>query len=312
VLLGNYNGFSPELVSLLEGIINKVEPGMVVDWAQGTLLKADSLYNGNYQAGSSDVIIAAVGNSRLLEGEQGDALLSGSGDRNELGLPENQVELIRRLHDLDPEKPLIVVVFGGSAIALDEIAEMADALLFAWYPGEQGGNALADILFGNANPSGRLPVTFYSAQNALPPFDDYSMQNRTYRYFSDSPLYPFGYGLSYTTFTYSQAELKTRQDEFYINFTLTNEGKREGEEVIQLYVKRPDAEITGEKYALKGLKRVALKAGETKRISMQVCREDLQNWNVDAGAYLLHPGVYSFYIGTSSTDFRIELKANLH
>lgn len=316
VLLGNYNGFSGNLVTLLEGIINKVDAGTVVDYSQGALFNTDSIYHGIYQASGADVTIACIGNSRMLEGEEGDAMLSANGgDRVDIKLPENQIEFIRRLRIEAPEKPLIVVITGGSAIAIPEISKLADAILFAWYPGEQGGNAIADIIFGTINPSGRLPLTFYEGLDDLPPFDDYSMENRTYKYFRGTPIYPFGFGLSYSTFSYNVLKLDqtkyNQEDEIRIEFALTNICQVDGEEVVQLYVINPPSQSNKPIKSLKGFQRLALKAGESKEISFVIKVKELASWNTDVGDFAVFPGTYTFQIGASSSDIKLSAEVEI-
>lgn len=311
VLLGNYNGFSGELVTLLEGVINKVDAGTVVDYSMGALLSTDSIYHGIYHASSSDVIIASIGNSRMLEGEEGDAMLSkNGGDRKEIKLPENQIEFIRKLRKAAPDKKLIVVINGGGAIAIPEINELADAILFAWYPGEQGGNAIADIIFGNQNPSGKLPLTFYESLDDLPPFDDYSMENRTYKYFKGKTLYPFGFGLSYTTFEYSDLKINkssfSNNDSIEIRFTLSNTGEIAGEEVVQLYIKAPETILTKPIKSLKGFTRIFLMEGETKDVKFNININDLTHWNTESDEFEVKAGKYEIQIGASSSDIRIK------
>lgn len=316
VLLGNYNGFSDNLITFLEGLINKVDIGTVVDYNIGTLLNTTNVFSGLYLASDADVIIASIGNTMMLEGENGDAILSTSGgDRNDLKLPENQVELLRKLKKQAPEKPLVVIVTGGSAIDLKEVSDLADALLFVWYPGEQGGNALADILFGIQNPSGRLPVTLYKSVEDLPAFDDYNMQNRTYRFFKESPLYPFGYGLNYSSFQYSDAEIstpKSEKEEINITVKIKNTGFFDGEEVVQLYVVKPALHDRNPIKSLCGFKRVALKADESKQITIIVNKTDLKAWDVVSKEYVLTKGIYEFQVGSSSANIKLTTHINLH
>lgn len=309
VLIGNYNGFSGNLVTLVEGMINKSDEGTIVEYAMGTLLNTES-YHGIYHGQSSDVIIAAIGNSRMLEGEEGDAMLSDSGDRTNIRLPENQIEFIRRLKKDAPDVPLVVVVTGGSAVALPEIAELADAMLFVWYPGEQGGNAIADVLYGNMNPSGRLPVTFYKSTEDLPPFDEYSMRNRTYRFFKGEALFPFGHGLSYSDFSYedlsipSKASIKDGSIE--IEFFLTNTSFRSGEEVVQVYVKKPQEHYQMPIKSLVGVEHVWLTPGQKSLVRLTINTEDLASWDLSSKQMVVNPGLYQFEVGSSSADIKLK------
>jgi beta-glucosidase len=187
------------------------------------------------------------------------------------------------------------VITGGSAIALQEVLEAADAVLFAWYPGEQGGMALADIIFGKVNPSGRLPVTFYKSVDDLPPFDDYSMKGRTYKYFEGEPLFPFGYGLSYTRF--DVADLKVDKDillegeKLQVEITLKNTGKISGEDVITIFA----TQITGmeppERHMV-GFRRVFLNAGEIKTFTLETDLLDMYQWDTNNKRYFTRPGEY--------------------
>ncbi|MEE4258008.1 MAG: glycoside hydrolase family 3 N-terminal domain-containing protein [Bacteroidales bacterium] len=310
VLAGNYNGYSGEMVTILEGIVEKAGPAIAVDYTTGVLLNNDSIFYGFWHAGFADVIIAAVGINRLLEGEQGDAMLNlEGGDRTNIEMPENQVEFIRKLKEKNPEKKLVVVVTGGSAIAMPEVAELADALLFAWYPGEQGGNALADIIFGDENPSGRLPVTFYKSTADLPPFDDYSMQGRTYRFFEGEVLFPFGYGLSYSEFEYLNAELDYNGSEVVFNLEISEHGNY-GREVIQVYCQHPDRIPGSPGKTLVGFHSVSpsfdgFDKNTEYRFAIDV--NHLERWDPEKGKYYLPKGEYTFYIGSSSEDIRIEI-----
>ncbi len=315
VLIGNYNGFSGNLVTLVEGMMNKADEGTVVEYSMGTLLNTD-IYHGLYHASSSDVVIAAIGNSRLLEGEEGDAMLSDDGgDRIDIRLPENQIEFIKKLKEVAPDKPLIVVVNGGSAIALPEITEIADALIFAWYPGEQGGNAMADIIFGNVTPSGRLPITFYKSVQDLPDFEDYSMKNRTYRFFEGEPLFPFGHGLSYTTFEYQDLKMaengSTKQGTITLEFTLKNTGDTPGIEVVQFYVKKPRHHDQIPIKSLVNFKRVPLAQGGSVQVTATIDLTELSSWDVDSKQMIVVPGSYQFEIGASSADIRLKGTVNL-
>jgi beta-glucosidase len=311
VLLGNYNGLAGNMVTFLEGIISRVDAGTAADYKKGCLINTPGIFNGTGTARIADVTIAAIGLSRFIEGEEGDALLSGyGGDRQSIGLPENQIELIRRLRKQAGNKPLIVIITGGSAIAIPEVEKLADAILYAWYPGEQGGLAVADIIFGRYNPAGRLPVTIYRSVKDLPPFTDYSMANRTYRYFRGTPLYPFGYGLSYSQFKYSglQSDKKVykKGDQIKLSLTVGNQGKYAGDEVVQCYVKGPAALKRAPIKSLKGIQRIHFKVGESKQIHITLAVQDLQYWDLTKKRYTVHPGPYDILIGSSSADIRLK------
>jgi len=312
-LLGNYNGFSGNLVTFLEGIMNKVDAGTVVDYNIGTLLNTSDMFSGLWQVPDAEVIIAAIGNTMMLEGENGDAILSESGgDRSSLNLPENQIELIRKIKEKAPDKPLIVIVTGGSAINLKEICALADAVLFAWYPGEQGGNAMADIIFGNQNPSGRLPVTFYESTNDIPAFDNYSMENRTYRFFKGNPLFPFGFGLSYTSFQYSDVTItETIENTIKLLLTIKNTGNMNGDEIVQLYLTKPAIHERNPIKSLCGFKRINLNAGESKTIQMIVNMHDLKAWDTQKKEYVLTKGEYQLQVGASSEDIKLTSSINI-
>jgi beta-glucosidase len=207
-------------------------------------------------------------------------------------------------------KPVVLVLTTGSALGVRWAQEKLPAIVLAWYPGQQGGNAVADVLFGDTNPAGRLPVTFYESVSQLPPFADYAMEGRTYRYFRGEPLYPFGHGLSYTRFEYSglhlsRARLGTR-DPLEVSLDVRNAGPRDGDEVVQLYVR--DVETTGPAASrdLRGFGRVHLKAGEQKRLSFTLVPErDLAHYDEARKALAVEPGEFEVEVGASSRDLRL-------
>lgn len=313
-LVGNYNGYSGNMVSILEGIVDKAGPAIAVDFTTGVLLNNDTLFNGFWHAGFADVIIAALGINRLMEGEQGDAMLNvDGGDRTVIELPTNQVEFLRKLKANNPDKKLIVVVTGGSAIAMPEVVELADALLFAWYPGEQGGHAIADILFGDENPSGRLPVTFYKSTDDLPPFDDYSMQGRTYRFFEGEVHFPFGYGLSYSRFEYLGVQCEYNGYEIEVSLEIIEHG-RYGREVVQVYCKHPGDIPNSPTKSLVGFIPVSPSTDSNDntmvyRLSIDV--HNLKRWDPGRRKYYLPKGEYTLYIGSSSEDIRFTIPLSL-
>ncbi|MDR3287446.1 MAG: glycoside hydrolase family 3 C-terminal domain-containing protein [Prevotellaceae bacterium] len=225
-------------------------------------------------AKNADVVILCLGLSPSLEGEEMPVDFEGfdGGDRTDIGLPKTQTELIKEIHKLG--KPTVLVLLNGSALSVNWENENLPAILEAWYPGQQGGVAIADVLFGDYNPAGRLPLTFYKNVNDIPAFTDYDMQGKTYRYFQGKPLYEFGYGLSYSTFEYSIANISPNikaGDTLKITAEVKNTGKMDGDEVVQLYVSLP----TGNTWktpvrALKGFKRIHLKAGESRKVEFSL------------------------------------------
>jgi beta-glucosidase len=221
-------------------------------------------------ARQADVVLMFLGLSPRLEGEEMKVQVEGfsGGDRVRLGIPRVQEALLQKVSALG--KPVVLVLLNGSAVAVNWAREHVPAIVELWYPGQAGGMALADVLFGDYNPAGKLPVTFYKSEDQLPPFDDYSMKGRTYRYFEGEPLYPFGYGLSYTTFSYRnlQAPVEARTgNPVKVSVEVQNSGKRDGEEVVQLYIKHP-----GVVRELQGFERVPLRAGEKKTVNFTVSR----------------------------------------
>ena len=246
-----------------------------------------------------ETVIFVGGISPDLEREEAKVSEPGfdNGDRTSIELPTAQREILKALHEAG--KKVVLVNCSGSAVALTPELETCDAILQAWYPGEQGGHAVADVLFGDYNPGGKLPVTFYKDDSQLPPFDDYRMTNRTYRYFRGTPLFHFGYGLSYTTFTtgtpsYDKATGK-------ITISVTNTGKRDGTETIQAYLRNP-ADAEGPIKTLRGYARVELKAGETKTVTIDLPRHAFEWWDAETNTMRVKPGKYEVLVGTSSMD----------
>lgn len=305
-LLGNYSGISGNLVTILEGITSKVSPGTVVEHNQGYLFNNDSLFEGFWQASRAEAVIVCLGINSLFEGEEGESMYNpNGGDRLDISLPKNQIEYVKRMKAKMGERPLIAVITGGSAISLVDIEPYVDAILFAWYPGEQGGNAVADILFGNQNPSGRLPVTFYQSMKDLPAFDDYSMENRTYKYFQGEPEFPFGFGLSYTEFTYGDIDAKTDMENIRVSMNISNTGARDGAEVVQLYVRKLDPVHWRPVKQLAGFKRIFIKSRENEEITVNIPLNTLRYWDADADQYKTEPGEYEIMAGSSSEDIRV-------
>ncbi len=246
-----------------------------------------------------DVIVYVGGLSPMLEGEEMPVNLPGfdGGDRTQIELPEVQTQMLKRLKKLG--KPIVLVLMTGSALAINWESKNIDAILVSWYPGQEGGNAISSVLFGDYNPAGRLPVTFYASTSQLPPFEDYSMQNRTYRYFKDIPLYPFGYGISYTNFTYTNLKIPSTadtKDKIKVSVTVTNTGGRAGEEVVQLYIKHPVADTPVPIHALKRFKRVFLKAGDKTNLTFELESKDLAILN-SKFQWMVKPGDIDIFVG---------------
>lgn len=259
-------------------------------------LRADALA----KAKQADVVIMFVGLSPLVEGEEMEVKLDGfrGGDRTDISLPKAQEELLKAVHALG--KPLIVVLLNGSALAVNWANDNVPAIIEAWYPGEEGGTAIADVLFGAYNPGGRLPVTFYKSVDQLPPFTDYSMQGRTYRYFKGDPLYPFGFGLSYTTFKYGNLKLSAGRikagSPVEVTAEVENAGARAGDEVVQVYLTDVAASVPVPIRTLVGVKRVFLNAGEKKKISFTLSGEQLSLID-DNGKRVIEPGQFLISVG---------------
>jgi beta-glucosidase len=303
-LFGNYNGTPSHAVSVLEGM-QKQFPGAQVSFQPGTGFLSEKPVTGDPLAAAvaaakqADLVVAVTGITSKLEGEEMKVDVPGfqGGDRTSLNLPADEEALLKALKGAG--KPLVVVLMNGSALAVNWANEHANAILDAWYSGEEGGTAVAQTLAGVNNPSGRLPVTFYKGTEQLPSFDDYAMKNRTYRYFTGEPLYGFGHGLSYTTFEYSGMKLSKASlnagDSVEVEVNVKNSGKRDGDEVAELYItfpKLPGAPLR----ALRGFTRVHLKAGEQQHVKLTLSSRDLSHVN-EAGDRLVSTGDYLITVG---------------
>ncbi|GAB4529588.1 MAG: glycoside hydrolase family 3 protein [Anaerolineae bacterium] len=254
-------------------------------------------------AAQGDVVVAMMGLSPALEGEEMPVKADGfvGGDRTDIRLPRPQEELLKQLHALG--KPVVLVLLNGGALALGWAARHIPAIVEAWYPGQAGGEAIADVLFGDYNPAGRLPVTFYRSLEDLPPFEDYRMEGRTYRYFRGEPLFPFGFGLSYTTFELDNLCLDRSEveagDRVTVSLDVTNTGDRTGDEVVQLYTRHLDATVPCPIKELKGFKRITLSPGERKRVTFTLDSRQLGLYD-EAMQFVLQPGRVEVMVGNSS------------
>ena len=291
---GNYNAIPEFTVTLADALRARI-PELVLqhgcdlitgDFDEAALL--DALQD-------IDIVVFAGGISPRVEGEEMPVELPGfkGGDRTDIQLPDVQRRLLACLHAAG--KKVILVNFSGSAMGLEPETESCDAILQAWYPGEEGGSAIADVLFGDVNPSGKLPVTFYRSIDQVPDYEDYCMKGRTYRYFEGDPLFAFGYGLSYTEFSYGKASVRGRK----LVVPVTNTGSREGDEVVQLYVRRPD-DAEGPAKTLRGFQRVTIPAGKTVNVTFLLNDDTFQYWSPEAGDLVPLKGEWELLYGGSS------------
>ncbi|HSV89214.1 MAG TPA: glycoside hydrolase family 3 N-terminal domain-containing protein [Bacteroidales bacterium] len=304
-LVGNYHGLAPNFVTFVEGIVKAVGPGISVNYDLGVNYIDTVNFGGIWAASLTDVVIAVLGLNPLLEGERGDAFLAAAqGDRISLSIPRSHILYLQRLKK-EANRPVITVLTGGSALNINEIKPYSDAIIMAWYPGEQGGNALADIIFGKVSPSGRLPITFYNCLNDLPDFTDYSMANRTYRYFQGEVQFPFGFGLSYTSFDYKWVRRPGRSfsenDLINIRLRITNTGEFDANEVVQVYIGYPEVERMPIR-ELKGFYNVFVNAGESKTVRINIPVNNLKKWSLDQRTWKLYPGRYRLYVSRNSQE----------
>lgn len=312
-LVGNYEGTSSRYITVLEGIEDYVGENVRVLYSEGCHLYRDRTSNLAMEhdrdsevravCEASDVVIAVVGLDATLEGEEGDTGNEyGSGDKPNLNLPGLQPDIIRIAKESG--KPVIVVLLAGSAMALSWEDEHVDAILDGFYPGAQGGAAIAEILFGGANPEGKLPITFYQTTEELPEFTDYAMKGRTYRYMENEALYPFGYGLSYTIYAYGNLECVKpfdAQDGITLQVTVTNTGDREGTETLQVYVKAKREGTPNPQ--LKYVKKITLKPGESVTEEIHLSPEAFMLYD-EKGNFTLEKGAYDIFVGGCQPDAR--------
>ena len=320
MLEGNYHGSASRPVTILSGIKELAGEKIKITTAMGvpvTTNKATAAWSTQDNtttrsladlsaealslAAEADLVIYVGGITAAQEGE--------GFDRKTIELPGEQEAFVKSLHAVG--KPMIMVNCSGSAMALTWEDEHLPAILQAWYPGQEGGRAVAEVLFGEVNPSGHLPVTFYRATADLPAFSDYSMANRTYRYFTGKPLYAFGHGLSYTKFDYSKGKLKSAKvspnDNVKLTFTIKNNGKRDGDDVAQIYYRHVSSKLPQPIQSLCGFKRVSLKRGESTTVAAEIPVQRLRYWDADKKQYLVEPGNYEILVGAASDDLKLKL-----
>ncbi len=316
-LLGNYNGVPSHFTTPLAAIRNAVGDNTRVYYAEGCPLAEHdhSFWGRSPRAGFSealaaaeraDIVIMCLGLSPALEGEEGATAESdGGGDRIGLNLPGLQQELLETV--AGTEKPIVLVLLNGSPITLGWAQDNIPAILEAWYPGQRGGKAVVDVLTGTCNPAGRLPVTFVRSIDELPPFTDYAMTGRTYRYLESPPLYPFGYGLSYTRFDYADLTLSSSRvqagESLTASVTVSNLGPRDGEEVVQLYREHLSVSTKVPRHELRGVRRVEVPAGEGTTVEFRLGPEDMA-YVTDEGHRVIAPGFIRLYVGGQQPDER--------
>jgi beta-glucosidase len=325
MLLGNYEGSPSDSVTPLRGIREAVGQGTRVLYARGadladgfpardttgaTPAPAALMAEAVEAAEQADAVVLFLGLTARLEGEEMRVEVAGfrGGDRTSLDLPAAQERLLERIVSVG--KPTVLVLMSGSAVAINWADAHVPAILEAWYPGQAAGTAIADVLFGAADPGGRLPVTFYRSVNDLPPFEDYRMAGRTYRFFKGTPLYPFGHGLSYTTFAYrnlksSDGTLKAG-DTLTVSVDVTNTGARAGDEVVQLYVQHLGSRVERPREDLRGERRVTLAPGETRTVEMRLAASSLAYWNAATHGWVVEEEPVRLRVGASSADIRLE------
>ncbi|WP_368565251.1 glycoside hydrolase family 3 C-terminal domain-containing protein [Pseudoxanthomonas sp. UTMC 1351] len=278
---------------------------------------AKSLFDEALDAArAAEVVVFVGGLTGDVEGEEMEVNYPGfaGGDRTDIRLPETQRKLLEALHGTG--KPVALVLTTGSALAVDWAKENLPAILVAWYPGQRGGNAVADVLFGDTNPAGRLPVTFYKADEKLPAFDDYNMKGRTYRYFDGEPLYAFGHGLSYTRFGYSGLRVDRdkigSKEQVRVALKVKNTGQRAGDEVVQLYLHPLEPQRERARRELRGFQRVHLQPGEEREVSFTFTPEtDLRHYDEGRKAYAVDAGAYEVQLGASSADIRLKKRVSI-
>ncbi len=306
MLMGSYYGVSSNMVTILEGVTEAISLGSSLNYRSGALPFHKNINPKNWApnvAAESDVTICVVGLTADREGEEVDAIASADiGDKVDLKLPENQINYVKEM--IEKKKgPLVLVIASGSPISLEGIEEGCDAILQIWYPGEQGGTAVADVLFGNVSPTGHLPITFPKNVAQLPPYEDYSMQGRTYKYMTEEPMFPFGFGLTYSkteigNLVIEDTSLKRKQS-LKVSVEVANIGDFDIDEVVQLYVNPENATGGIPLKTLKAFQRISLKKGEKKTINFEVASEDLMVINTK-GEKVWRKGKYNVVIGNAS------------
>jgi len=308
-LVGNYNGLSSEMRTIAEGVASKVSPSTAMEFRQGALLTTENKNDMDWFSGhakEADATIVTLGLTLLLEGEEGESLASPNrGDILDMKLPESQLVLLRKVSEKAKEagKKVITVICSGMPLDLREVTELSDAVLYAWYPGERGGDAVADIIFGNVSPSAKLPITFPKSIDQLPPFEDYSMKGRTYKYMTESPLYPFGFGLSYAKLEWGNAKVSNtsiqKDQSIDVSVELKNTGSINADEVVQLYLSINDVKEELPISSLVNFKRVSIEKGANSNVSFSVPYNEFSFIN-SKGEKIQHKGKATITIANAA------------
>ena len=320
VLRGNYFGTPMESVTVLEGLRGLVSAQTQVLYAKGCEIVEPGqvgFTEALEAADAADVVVAVMGLSQEMEGEEGQDAgtppgVTSRGDRESIGLPGEQAALLKVLAEIG--KPIVLVLLNGSALAVNWAERHIPAILEAWYPGQAGGRAVAEVLFGDTNPAGRLPVTFYRSIEDLPPFDDYDMAGRTYRYFDGDVLYPFGFGLSFTQFNYQNLSLSSDRleivDTIQVSVEIINCGERTGDEVVQLYLRDDKASVPVPRHSLVGFQRVRLGPGKSVRVEFNLRQKQFACVN-DEGQWVIEPGAFTLFVGGGQPGYAKGLTATI-
>lgn len=312
-LVGNYNGINSDMKTIVEGIAGKTSPSTRMQYRQGALLTTENKNEIDWfsgQAGDADATIVVLGLTLLLEGEEGESIASShKGDILDMKLPESQLTLLRKINEKAKRsgKKVITVICAGMPLDLIEVSELSDAVLYAWYPGERGGDAVADIIFGNVSPSGKLPITFPRSVNQLPAYEDYSMNGRTYKYMEESPLYPFGFGLGYAKMEWEKPSISNKwvmkDQNLEVSLIIRNNSTIDAEEVVQVYLSFDSEKESLPKSSLVDFKRVAVKKGTQSKVTFSIPYGAFCYYN-NAGEKVQHQGKAIVTIGNSSPGER--------
>jgi beta-glucosidase len=328
-LVGNYNGIGSDMRTIAEGVASKVSPSTAMEFRQGALLTTENKNDMDWFSGhakEAEATIVTLGLTLLLEGEEGESLASPNrGDIIDMKLPESQLVLLRKISEKAKSagKKVITVICAGMPLDLREVSELSDAVLYAWYPGERGGDAVADVIFGDVSPSGKLPITFPKSIDQLPPFEDYSMKGRTYKYMKELPLYPFGFGLSYAQMSWENAKVSntkiSKNQSIDIAVDIKNIGSINADEVVQLYLTIHNGKEELPISSLVNFKRVSINKGANSTVSFSVPYNEFSFIN-SKGEKIQHkgkatltisnasPGQRSQELGAKFFEFDVELK----